>query len=99
MITVYKLEDFVVSDLFRPFMPDFIEAEYESVEYRNLQKIFEMKFRRKPEIIIPILESMPETKQRVFDRIRKFGGVKFYKYLNIENELIKYVKSNLAERE
>ena len=97
MITIYKLEDFVISDLFRPFMPSFIEAEFESFEYRQLQKIFEQKFRINPELIIPLLEAMPETKERVFDRIKKFGGVKFYKYLDKENELIKYVNSNLLE--
>ena len=94
---VFKLEEFVVNQMFRPYQPDFIEAEYESYMYKTLAKTIESKLKKKPELIIELLESMPETKKRVFDRIRKFGGVKFYKYLNMENEVVKYVKSNLAE--
>lgn len=38
----------------------------------------------------------PETKQRVFDRLRTCGGVKFYRYLDMSNPVIQYVKENLA---
>jgi deoxyadenosine/deoxycytidine kinase len=96
-MTVYKIEDFVVEQMFRPYSPDFIEAEYQSCLFKALHKTIESKLRKRPELIIELLEEMPETKKRVFDRIRKFGGIKFYKYLNMENEIIKYVNANLAE--
>lgn len=94
---VLKLEEFVISQMFRPFQPDFIEAEYESLIYKSLAHTIETKLRKRPEYIIELLEEFPETKIRVFNRIAKFGGVKFYKYLNMETELIKYIKKNLAE--
>ena len=99
METVYKIEDFVINHLFRPYAQDFIYADfnYERAVFEAMQRTIEGRLQKKPEYIIELLESMPETKKRVFDRIRKFGGVKFYKYLNMENEVIKYVKSNLAE--
>lgn len=99
METVYRIEDFVISHLFRPYAQDFIYADfnYERVVFETMQRTIEGRLRKRPEYIIELLENMPETKKKVFDRIRKFGGVKFYKYLNMENEVIKYVKNNLAE--
>lgn len=99
METVYKIEDFVISHLFRPYAPSFIVGEMDYHEFKAMQNSVEAKLRKRPELIIELLEDMPHTKKRVFDRIRKFGGVRFYKYLDMENELIKWVKSNLAEME
>lgn len=99
METVYRIEDFVISHLFRPYAQDFIYADfnYERSVFEAMQRTIEGRLRKRPEYIIELLENMPETKKRAFDRIRKFGGVKFYKYLNMDNELIKYVNSNMAE--
>lgn len=97
METIYKLEDFVVNQMFRPFACDFIEGDMYSYLFKTMQKTIESKLRRRPELIIELLEDMPETKERIFNRIAKFGGVKFYKYLNQETELIKYIKTNLKE--
>lgn len=96
---VYRIEDFVVKQMFLPYSPDFIEAEYDSYLFKTLHKTIESKLRKRPELIIELLEEMPETKKSVFDRIRKFGGIKFYKYLDMDNEIIKYVNNNLAEME
>lgn len=97
METIYKLEDFVVSHMFRPYAQDFIDADFitERVLFTNVQRTIEFELRRKPEYIIELLEGLPETKKMVFDRIKKFGGIKFYKYLNMDLELIKYIKQNL----
>ena len=98
METIYKLEDFVVSHMFRPYAQDFICADFvnERNLFESIQKAIESNLRRKPEHIIDLLEKKPETKERVFDRIKKFGGIKFYKYLNMDLELIKYIKRNLG---
>jgi hypothetical protein len=99
METVYRIEDFVISHLFRPYAQDFIYADfnYERAVFEAMQRTIEGRLRKRPEYIIELLENMPETKKRAFNRIAKFGGVKFYKYLDMETELIKYIKKNLAE--
>lgn len=97
METIYKLEDFVVSHMFRPYAQDFIDADFidERILFERIQRSIETELRKRPEDIIKLLEKRPETKERVFDRILKFGGIKFYKYLNMDSELIKYIKHNL----
>lgn len=35
-------------------------------------------------LINELLEEFTETKRRVFERLNRFGGVKFYRYLNME---------------
>ena len=97
MEIVYKIEDLVVKHMFFPYASSFVEGEFDYAVYKSLEKSIESKLRKTPELIIELLEEMPETKKRVFDRMRKFGGVKFYRYLDMENEVIKYVKANLEE--
>ncbi|MFQ7247567.1 MAG: hypothetical protein ACLRPH_00665 [Ruminococcus sp.] len=43
------------------------------------------------------MEKDPEIKQRVFDRLWTFGDVKFYRYLDMNNPVIQYVKKGLEE--
>lgn len=100
MITVVKLEDFVVNHLFLPFTPEFIDyanAEVGNIEFHVQQVSIERKLRAKPEIIIELLEAMPEAKEKVFRRIKKFGGVAWYRYLDMSNPIIRWVKENLKE--
>ena len=54
------------------------------------------KLTSNPVYIIDILEKNPKVKQRVFERLRIFGGVKFYRYLDMNNPVIRYVKENLS---
>lgn len=101
MIECLKIEDFVILHMFRPYMPSLKDLchEYE-VKYDGKvtsQKRVEENFRKNPELIIYFLNELPETKQRVFDRLRKFGGVKFYRYLDMSNSVIQYVKKGLEE--
>lgn len=96
MIEVLKIEDFVISHMFRPYQSSFIDFPYESVEYKTMAKSIEQKLRRKPEYIIPMLENNPETKERIFQRIRKFGGVKFYRYLDMNTQIIRYIRKEIG---
>lgn len=89
MIECLKIEDFVIYEMFRPYMPSICPGDY--------QKKVERKLRHNQEYIIDILDKDPETKQRVFNRLRKFGGVKFYRYLDMSNPVIQYVKKGLEE--
>lgn len=97
MIECLKIEDFVIRDMFRPYMPSFLPAEFQGLEYCEEQEKIERELRSHPKYIIDILEKAPETKQRIFDRLRKCGGVKFYRYLDMSNPVIQYVKKGLEE--
>lgn len=101
MIECLKIEDFVIEEMFRPYMPSLKDLchEYE-VEYGGRvtsQKRVEENLRKNPELIIYFLNELPETKQQVFNRLRKCGGVKFYRYLDMDNPIIRYVKNSLSE--
>lgn len=96
MIECLKIEDFVILHMFRPYMPSLLPGEFQGLEYCEEQNRIERKLRSHPKYIIDILEKNPETKWRIFNRLRKCGGVKFYRYLDMSNPVIQYVKENLA---
>ena len=89
MIECLKIEDFVIKHMFRPYMPSICPSDY--------QKEIESKLCFHPEYIIHVLEKDSETKQRIFDRLRKCGGVKFYRFLDMSSPVIQYVKKGLEE--
>lgn len=97
MIEVLKIEDFVINQMFRPYQSGFIDLPFESVEYKAMAKSIEQKLRRRPERIIPMLENNPETKERIFQRIRKFGGTKFYRYLDMDTRIIQYIRKEIED--
>ena len=97
MIECLKIEDFVILHMFRPYMPSLLPGEFQGLEYCEEQNRIERKLRSHPKYIIDILEKDTETKQRVFNRLRKCGGVKFYRYLDMSNPVIQYVKKGLGE--
>lgn len=97
MIECLEIENFVILHMFRPYMPSLIAGEFQCLEYCQEQEKIELKLRSRPKYIIDILEKAPETKQRVFNRLRKCGGVKFYRYLDMSNPVIQYVKKGLEE--
>lgn len=98
MIECLEIENFVILHMFRPYMPSLIPGEFQCLEYCQEQEKIELKLRSRPKYIIDILEKDPETKQRVFNRLRKCGGVKFYRYLDMSNPVIQYVKKGLEEK-
>lgn len=101
MIECLKIEDFVISEMFRPYIPSLKELCHEyGVKYGgkvSSQRRVEEKLREHPELIIVFLNENPETKERVFKRIARCGGVEFYRYLDMSNPVIRYVKDNLSE--
>ena len=70
MIEALKIEDFVIEQLFLPYMPSLKEMCHEyGIKYRGRvseQKIVERNLRRNPELIIHFLNENLETKERVF---------------------------------
>lgn len=101
MIEVVKIEDFVIDQLFRPYMPSMKELckEYKSpyISDKKNQKIVETKLRRRPELIVIFLDENKGIKQRVFERLKHCGGVKWYRYLDMNNPVIRWVNENLEE--
>lgn len=89
MIECIKIEDFVINHMFRPYMPSICPSDY--------QKKVESKLHSFPKYIIDILEKDQETKHLVFNRMKKCGGVHFYRYLDMSNPVIQYVKKGLEE--
>ncbi len=89
MIEVYKIEDFVIEQLFFPYLPSLCPSEY--------TKSVERKLMRNPEYIIQLLEENLDTKELVFNRIKRCGGVKWYRYLDMSNPVIRWVNENLEE--
>lgn len=43
------------------------------------------------------MEEYPETKALIFDRINRCGGAKFYRYLDMNCDVIRYVQSELPK--
>ena len=73
MIECLRIEEFVITQMFRPYMPSLLPGEFQGLEYCQEQEKIEHKLRSHPKYIIDILEKDRETKQRVFDRLRKCG--------------------------
>lgn len=101
MIEVVKIEDFVIDHLFRPYMPSMKDLckEYQStyISEKKNQQIVERRLKRNPELIIIFLNENKGIKQRVFERLRLFGGIKWYRYLDMSNPVIQWVNENLED--
>ena len=98
MIEVVKIEDFVINQLFKPYTPSLIPHERYGKDKTKMKQM-EIKLKKNPEKIMEILDNDQETKRRAFNRLRKFGGVKWYRYLDMSNPVIRWVNENLEEME
>lgn len=95
MIEVVKIEDFVISQLFRPYMP-MLNPPGTDENYMEInQKSMESFLKKHPEAIIKMLNECPTAKKLVFNRLKKFGSVKWYRYLDMSNPVIQLVNDNL----
>ena len=78
-------------------------AEYYSKDSQS-KKLLEEMVELAVEINFGLFENggnLPdnETKERVFSRLKKFGGVKWYRYLDMRNPVIRWVNENLEGME
>lgn len=96
MIECFKIEEFVIDQLFRPYMSNLLPGDLQETEFKEQNQI-EKKLRKTPEYIIELLEEYPETKALIFGRISRCGGVKFYRYLDMDCDVIQYVQSELPK--
>lgn len=81
----------MIKQLFRPYIPDFINEEFESIKYHDEKVSIERKLKKNPELIIDILNNIPETEESVFNRLKKLGGIKWYRYLYMSNPVIQWL--------
>lgn len=98
MIEVIKIEDFVVGHLFRPYATHFIEY-YEDYEFYKKQRKIENALRKNPELIIEMFREIPEAETLIINRLKKLGGVKWHRYLDMSNPVIQWVNENLEGME
>lgn len=97
MIEAVKIEDFVIEQLFRPYT--FMLIPYDVCEEdKSERKRVEKKLKQNPENIIGILDGNQEAKQLVFNRLKRCGGVKWYRYLDMSNPVIRWVNENLEDQ-
>lgn len=97
MIECLKIEEFVICEMFYPYMSNFLPMDSRFLLYWEEEKRIEKKLRKTPEYIIELLEEYQETKRLIFERINRCGGVKFYRYLNMNCDVIQYIKSELPK--
>lgn len=82
-VPVYGFNGHIVN-----YVPVWHESIHEDCKYKNMLS-------KNPEKIIEILENKSNVKQRVFNRLRQCGGVKWYRYLDMSNPIIQWVNENL----
>lgn len=94
MIEVTKIEDFVIEQIFLPYFNDFTDNG-ELPAYRREAMLRQLK--RHPKEIIEAVEGKPKLKKKVMNRLKLFGGVEWYRYLDMNNPVIQWVNENLEE--
>lgn len=55
------------------------------------------QLKRHPEQIIEAIEQISGLKEKVMNRLKLFGGVKWYRYLDMSNPVIQWLNDNLEE--
>ena len=93
MIEVVKIEDFVIQQIFLPYFDEFTNNG-ELTHYRGMML---KQLKRHPEQIIEAIEQISGLKEKVMNRLNLFGGVKWYRYLDMSNLVIQWVNDNLEE--
>ena len=94
MIEVVKIENFVINQLFLPYSVSIhgVDGWHENITEDEKYKYM---LSNNPEKIIDLLSNKPLVKERVFERLKKCGGVKWYRYLDMSNPVIQWVNENL----
>lgn len=95
MIEVVKIEDFVIEQIFLPYFNEFTKNGKLS-HYRG--KVLR-RLKRCPEEIIEATEQVPGLKEKVMNQLKLFGGVEWYRYLDMNNPVIQWVNENLEGME
>lgn len=55
MIECFEIENFVICEMFRPYMSSILPGDFQDMEYCKEQNRIEKKLRKTPEYIIELL--------------------------------------------
>lgn len=103
MCEIVKIEGFVIKKLYIPYLCKIFGcADFEdSIRGREniLQYIEEVetlnKLENDPSLIIQMFDDKPDIKQMAFSKLKEAGGVTWYRYLDMDNPVIRWVNENL----
>ena len=108
MIEVVNIENFVVNKLYVPYLAKILKNTEDFgnkiTGKENILKYFEecdmvRKLQIDPNLIIQLFDDRPDTKEIAFNALKESGGVKWYRYLDMNNPVIRWVNENLEEME
>ena len=108
MIEVVNIENFVVNKLYVPYLAKILKNTEDFgnkiTGKENILKYFEecdmvRKLQIDPNLIIQLFDDRPDTKEIAFNALKESGGVKWYRYLDMNNPVIRWVNENLEGME
>ena len=108
MIEVVNIENFVVNKLYVPYLAKIFknieDFGNEITGKENILKYFEecdmvRKLQIDPNLIIQLFDDRPDIKEIAFNALKESGGVKWYRYLDMSNPVIRWVNENLERME
>lgn len=108
MIEVVNIENFVVNKLYVPYLAKILKNTEDFgnkiTGKENILKYFEecdmvRKLQIDPNLIIQLFDDRPDIKEIAFNVLKESGGVKWYRYLNMNNPVIRWVNENLEGME
>lgn len=101
MIEVKEIEKFVVSYFYDKYLYENIKSKHENKSAPLFCEWFETtnKLYNDPIQIISMIDEKPDIKQAAFIELKKSGGVKWYRYLDMSNPVIQWVNENLERVE
>lgn len=108
MIEVVNIENFVVNKLYVPYLAKILKNTEDFgnkiTGKENILKYFEecdmvRKLQIDPNLIIQLFDDRPDTKEIAFNALKESGGVKWYRYLDMSNPVIRWVNENLEVME
>lgn len=104
MIEVVNIENFVVNKLYIPYLAKILKNTEDFgnkiTGKENILKYFEecdmvRKLQIDPNLIIQLFDDRPDIKEIAFNVLKESGGVKWYRYLDMNNPVIRWVNENL----
>ena len=108
MIEVVNIENFVVNKLYVPYLAKIFKNTEDFgnkiTGKENILKYFEecdmvRELQIDPNLIIQLFDDRPDIKEIAFNALKESGGVKWYRYLDMNNPVIRWVNENLEGME
>ena len=108
MIEVVNIENFVVNKLYVPYLAKILKNTEDFgnkiTGKENILKYFEecdmvRELQIDPNLIIQLFDDRTDIKEIAFNALKESGGVKWYRYLDMNNPVIRWVNENLEGME